>query len=361
MASVSAGGNQRARRLTGPGARSARFRYDAAAFLDAPAYPACPANPSPNKRPTIMILDLTHSRTRLICEGPDAGRYLGGQVSQDLSLITPTHAMPACVCTAKGKLEAEIVIALWGENAFLIDAPADLAEAIALRLEKYLIADDCEIRGGPAVGAHLHIPGMAQMPPPLAEAAPPGTRMQTAWRLGRVGFDILLPEGADPASLPLADALGESHTAPSPLEAFEDERIRLGAPAWGAELDSSVLPPEALLDRTHISYNKGCYIGQETISRLRSVGRTTRLLCQVFSTGGGLKPGLPLFPLDSPPDSRPAGTLTSATADGTLALAFLRRPHDSPGTDLNCQSTESGEPISVEVRAIAPGSSVATT
>src|SRR6202008_642685 len=58
----------------------------------------------------------------------------------------------------------------------------------------------------------------------------------------------------------------------------ETLRIEAGIPRWGHELDENTLPPEAGLDLTHIDYHKGCYIGQEVISRLRSVGHVNRQL-----------------------------------------------------------------------------------
>jgi folate-binding protein YgfZ len=66
----------------------------------------------------------------------------------------------------------------------------------------------------------------------------------------------------------------------STLDAEELERARIeaGIPAWGKELDDSILPAEAGLDETHISFTKGCYPGQEPIARLRHRGHVNRRL-----------------------------------------------------------------------------------
>ena len=67
---------------------------------------------------------------------------------------------------------------------------------------------------------------------------------------------------------------------PPTLDAEELERARIeaGVPAWGKELDDSILPAEAGLDETHISFSKGCYPGQEPIARLRHRGHVNRKL-----------------------------------------------------------------------------------
>jgi folate-binding protein YgfZ len=61
---------------------------------------------------------------------------------------------------------------------------------------------------------------------------------------------------------------------------LETLRITHGVPVWGCELHEGLLPPEALLDRTDISYHKGCYVGQEVISRLKSAGKVNKRLTQ---------------------------------------------------------------------------------
>jgi len=283
-------------------------------------------------------IELGRSRVRVRCAGPDAARYLNGQLTNDVALVRDGRTLPACITNAKGKMEAEVVVAPWGADDFLIDAPAELADFLPLRLEKYLIADDCQIIDADPLAAHFFLPGGE-----TGLVVPAGSRTVSAWRFGVPGTDLLVPDGGGIPDLP---ALSEAE--------LEDARIRQGAPRWGAELGGDTLPPEAMLDHTHISYTKGCYIGQETISRLKSVGRTTRLLRQITATGG-LRPDMELFPVrDATDDARPLGRITSATSDGTVALGYLRRSYEGDGSDLVCRNTKSGESISVSVREIIP-------
>ncbi len=73
--------------------------------------------------------------------GPDATRYLNGQVTNDVALLASGQSIYAAVCTAKGRMEGDLTIARHDE-AFYLDAEVALREGLGLRLEKYLIADD---------------------------------------------------------------------------------------------------------------------------------------------------------------------------------------------------------------------------
>lgn len=262
------------------------------------------------------VIDLQSIRCRFTCTGPDAPRFLNGQVTQDIRRVTPGHALPACLTNAKGRLEAELVIAALPDG-YLIDAPACLRGFLGQRLEKYLIADDCHVTD--VTGSTVHFHFLGEDPAHL----PPGCNQVT--RLGQAGWDHIVPEeeaGTTRASLPPGIAGLSS-------DALDDERIRRGIPVWGAELDGDTLPPEAGLDSTHVSYTKGCYIGQEVISRLRSVGQVARKLCLLVPSGEGrLTTSMPLHSTPAPEaGTRPLGTITSATSDGRTALGYLRRPH----------------------------------
>jgi folate-binding Fe-S cluster repair protein YgfZ len=114
-------------------------------------------------------------------------------------------------------------------------------------------------------------------------------------------------------------------------------RIEHGVPRWGCELDENTLPHEASLDRTHIDFHKGCYIGQEVLSRLRSVGHVNRELRGFVSADGApLTVGARIFSAVEPADAsaavnpgREIGRITSAAfsfaIDRPIALGYLRR------------------------------------
>lgn len=98
------------------------------------------------------------------------------------------------------------------------------------------------------------------------------------------------------------------------VEMEERERIEKGIPKWGAELKEGMLPPEAGLDVTDISYKKGCYIGQEVISRIKSAGKVNRRLVKLSAGATGeLKDA----------EGKICGEVTSANAG--VALGYIKR------------------------------------
>ncbi len=275
-------------------------------------------------------------RARFRLSGPDRERYLNGQVSNRVSLATPSAAIEACVCNVKGKLDGVVFITRSDDGeSLLIDGPGELRESLFARLDRYLIADDCELADVTDETGLIHLIGEA---PALPDAT-----WRASHRFGPAGHDLWLPAAGDARESALA-ALG-APLAGETDAAIEEIRIRHGVPRWGAELSPEVLPAEAGLDRRAIDFHKGCYLGQEVISRIKSVGRVNRELRPL-----ALRSGEPVRAGDSlragnGGDERPVGTLTSATAAGDLALAFVRRDWTAPGTRLECRRGEAGTTV----------------
>jgi tRNA-modifying protein YgfZ len=206
--------------------------------------------------------------------GPDRERYLNGQVTNDVSLLRPGQACYAAVCTAKGRMEGDLFICVQGQE-FYMDADAVLRESLGARLEKYLIADDAVFEDASDFWSLSHVFGPT--PPP----APDTAFVVSNARYGLPGYDVWCPGSG---SVVIGDHV--------PADVLEVLRIENGIPAWGKELTPSTLPPEAgPRMREAISYTKGCYVGQETIARLKSVGHVNRTL--VF-----LQSDSPAFPAE---------------------------------------------------------------
>lgn len=265
------------------------------------------------------IADLS-SRLLLRLTGADRVRYLNGQVTANVAQLAPGQARPACVTTAKGRLCAEVMLHA-SHEALLADADASLRDSLPERLERYIVADDVVIEDVTGQYRLIHILGNLAPAADLTEAA---LFFDRAHRYGRDGWDLVLPPEAFekfwPALCERAAVLDE--------ELLEVIRIEAGVPRWGFELGEDTLPPEAGLDRTHIDYHKGCYIGQEVISRLKSVGHVNRELSGFVSTAGvPLPAGAELFPPDG--SMKPVGSLTSTAysfaLDKPIALGYLKR------------------------------------
>ncbi|HYE98453.1 MAG TPA: glycine cleavage T C-terminal barrel domain-containing protein, partial [Planctomycetota bacterium] len=113
---------------------------------------------------------------------------------------------------------------------------------------------------------------------------------------------------------------------PMGFEAWERLRINHGYPRWGVDMGPDLLPMEAGLERIAIRYDKGCYIGQEVIQRVKTYSEPPRMLVRL-ELDGPASPGTPVLA-----DGQEVGHVTSAR--GTVALALVRKEHKAPGTRL---------------------------
>ena len=108
----------------------------------------------------------------------------------------------------------------------------------------------------------------------------------------------------------------EEREAAEPGEELERLRIQAGTPVWGRELDETILPAEAGLDHTHVSFTKGCYPGQEPIARLRFRGHPNRRLRVLEVARASIGEEIVL-------EGKSVGRVTSAVPG--LALGYVRR------------------------------------
>jgi len=247
--------------------------------------------------------------------GPDRVRYLNGQVTQDVATLTAGETRHTCVTNAKGRMQAEGFITVL-EDSLLLDAPADVREDLGMRLERYIIADDVELHDESDKWQLVHLLGIE----PGQAAIAAGSVVTRSERFGVAGYDVF---GCGGGPL-VADARQLTDAE------VDDLRIRQGIPVWGRELDVQTLPPEAALEARSISFSKGCYLGQEVISRIRSAGKTNRILVSL-ELAAGLPDdlaGVLLWAAESTLE-RPAGTLTSWTAAAgaapRMALGYVAR------------------------------------
>lgn len=269
-----------------------------------------------------MIFDLSR-RAKLRISGSDRVRYLNGQISNDLRKASAERAIHACVLSAKGKINADIFITAEADS-FLIDTEAEMGEQLAARLERYIIADDVQIDDVTEAFALFHVVGV-EAPNIESGHAAQADRFGVAGtdlRVERARHDEVLQELA--RKLPICDE--------ACAEIF---RIEQGVPRWGRELTEEIIPTEANLETSAIDYAKGCYIGQEVISRIKMSGQTNKRLCGLVSVGEvALAAGMRLVA-----EGKDVGWITSATISERLrkqvALGFVKRGFQKPGRRLD--------------------------
>ena len=240
-------------------------------------------------------------RALLIVTGEDRIRYLNGQLSIDIRRLAQNTSRTACLLTAKGKLCAHVRI--WPHSdSLIVETLPDLAEAVQARLERYIIADDVSISLLPETHPVYHVIGLHPLDSSIFSN-----------RLGGEGYDTFEKPINIPAMTP---------------DSIERLRIIHGVPTWNSEMNEDTLPQEARLETTSVDFDKGCYVGQEVVSRLKSVGRVNKRLhgfLGTFETPAQIR--LQLTPEGRPETS--AGRITSTIPHfdmaQTLALGYLNR------------------------------------
>jgi folate-binding protein YgfZ len=218
--------------------------------------------------------------------GPDACEHLQNLVSNDVEALQVGDACPALLLTAKARVIAPVVVWRRGEQDFLVLTEPELGDAVRALLVRMRLRLRCEVE------AEAHASALVFGGEGIASELP--------------GAVEVLDAGLEPT----LDA-----------DELERRRIEAGIPRWGRELDDRVLPAEAGLDATHISFSKGCYPGQEPIARLHYRGHPNRGL-RVLELAD-----VPEYDAELVHDGKVVGRVTSAVrrTDGSVvALAYVR-------------------------------------
>jgi len=224
--------------------------------------------------------------------GEDAAAFLQGQCSADLRRVALTDAL---WLSRKGRVLAHTVIAKEADGSFLLLCPhLGAAESIAI-VTANVIADDVVVTDDSALWQMWVVWG--------AEPKLSGAKIFATKRFGVAAWDVLTPVGVavpgEPATLAELDAL----------------RIAAGVPAVPADCAANEFPQECGLE-AWVSYTKGCYLGQEVMARIQSMGSLRRILRRV---SGAVTVGQEL----RSPEGKVVGTVRSAAGDAGLALVSV--------------------------------------
>ena len=227
------------------------------------------------------------ARASLRAAGPDAGDYLQRMVSNDVEALAVGEACPALLLTAKARVIAPVVVLRRGEDDFLVLTEPELGETVRALLTRMRLRAKCEIE--PEEHSSVLVFG------------------------GDEGFAT---------DFHGARELLDSELSPTlDAEELERRRIESGVPRWGNEIDDRILPAEAGLDATHVSFGKGCYPGQEPVARLHYRGHPNRTL-RVLELSQ-----MPEYDAELVHEGKPVGRVTSSVPreDGSVvALAYVR-------------------------------------
>jgi folate-binding protein YgfZ len=243
--------------------------------------------------------------------GGEARAFLQGLVTCDMDKVAPGKAAFGALLTPQGKIIVDFIVTE-AERAFWLDCPAALVTDLVRKLRLYRLRARVEIEDVSATHAVVASWG-------------PETRGAPDPRDGRLGArEILVREGLreDPAAMAAHEAL----------------RIRLGVPRGGVDfVYGDAFPHEANMDLLHgVDFKKGCYVGQEVVSRVEHRGTARKRVARVTFAGAAPMPGAPLMAGEID-----VGVMGSAIEGAGLAMVRVDRVADA------------GAPVTVDGRAVA--------
>ena len=264
--------------------------------------------------------------------GDDRTTWLNGQITNDVREIAQGQSVHALAVNVRGKILAELFVADLGEALILLvhkSAEAALLESF----ERYIIMEDVTLEPMNQLRV-LSLEGPDS--PALHKLITCGAEV-----VGFAHSSLELPAYGWIGSAGELEIIREQLSAHAPAidePAHELARLRRATPRFGIDFDEHHYPQEAGL-KAYVSFNKGCYLGQEVVCTLESRGRLSRHLVRLRGEPGArFEPGAGLTLANAEDQPDPVGTLTSATWDpelgASLALGYVRRMHAAPGTRL---------------------------
>src|SRR5262249_16246916 len=221
-------------------------------------------------------------------------------------------------------------------ESFLLDSDPALQSLLQARLERYIIADDVEIADVTGQLSIFHV--INRDAPAILVSA----KIISTNRFGANGYDVWCD--ANPRDQ-IRDELAKSFQVCND-DCAERLRIQRGIPRWGRELTGDIIPVEANLEQRCIDYDKGCYIGQEVISRMKMSGQRNKQLCGLVSVEN-----LPLVAGGRlAVEDKDVGWITSAkwAREREIALGYVKRGFNSVGSRVNAITAEKAS-VPVEI------------
>jgi folate-binding protein YgfZ len=248
--------------------------------------------------------------------GDEARTFLNGLLTADVTQVTPQSARYAALLTPQGKIIVDCVVAEDAQGLFL-DCPRALAASLVEKLKFYKLRAKVTIEDlSQSLGVLAIWDGEGNTTHGLIYADP---------RLPALGRRMILPsslavQAAADVGAQLVDA-----------SAYEAHRIALGVPRGGLDFAyGDAFPHEADMDQLNgVDFDKGCYVGQEVVSRIEHRGTARNRVVPVMTEGNGPGAGVPVMAGD-----KQIGLTGSATGSQGLAMLRLDRIADANAAGL---------------------------
>ena len=300
---------------------------------------------------SVAIFD-TNWHAIIELSGPDRSRYMNAIVSNDVKNLGEGHGLLALLLDPKGHILAELEIYAQ-KNRLLTLSHASLRQHTVETLDKYIIMDDVTLEDvtdklgsfaieGPFVAKMLDkaygidLEEFADLDIRSVHIDSIPCEIIRRSHFGYVGAEIIAPRKS---LIQLWDNLLElvrlRGGQPIGIKTLESLRLEAGIPFYPADFNDTVIPHEAAVEGTHISFSKGCYTGQEIVERVRSRGQVNRLRVKLkFSAPEPPPPGTRLSV-----EGKELGLVTSSAfspkAGTAIGMGYSRREHNAPGAILD--------------------------
>jgi folate-binding protein YgfZ len=280
------------------------------AKLDAVGRPYFERPAQPSAASLIPLL----AEASLLVRGADAADFLQGQLTSDLDQVTNSRGQPAAYCTAKGRVLATFVV--WPhDEGYVLRLPAELAQPIRQRLQKYILRARVAIEDISNHVALLGVVGAGSVPRLRKEI---GVAPQSPYDIARVDgvTAMALPGDRVELSVPAPEAarwferLTAAECTPGAQQEWDLTSIAQGIPTVGAATSEAFVPQMLNLELIGaVAFSKGCYPGQEIVARSQYRGQVKRRLYR-FSSEQPTAPGAPVLARDG----SAAGSVVNAAA-----------------------------------------------
>ncbi len=273
--------------------------------------------------------------------GEDRARLLHALTTNNIQQLTPGQGCYAFFLTAQGRILADVNV-LCRPDSLLLDTEPETAAKVYQHLDKFIIADDVVLEDETTRLTSLAIEGphaaevLTKLGAPLPEAA----FGNQPWRdslvarlsyTGSSGFHVI---GDAAQTAELEQMLLDSGIASASSEAFDLVRLEHGQPRYGVDLSERFLAQEANQPQA-LNFNKGCYLGQEIVERVRSRGQIHRVLTPLeIDTTEVPQPGTKIQESGSNVAEITSAAFSPAL-DKVVALAYVRTDRAQPGTLLH--------------------------
>lgn len=306
-------------------------------------------------RNNVGIVDLSH-RGRLRLSGREHIKFLQGMLTNDINKLEEGKGLYATLLTVKGKIISDMRVYRDSESV-LLDLEPGLNEKVRELLIKFRLSYRANIEDLTETLALVSVHGRDSkklLEKILAEEIPEISEYSflireikgfqaTIIRINRTGeegYDIYIPStAAEPLWKSLAENGEEFRLKQVGLDTMEALRIEAAIPRYGVDMDENTIPIEAGLWHA-LSFDKGCYVGQEVIARIKWRGHVNRHLVGFEIKGEDL----PVSGDKIIRDEREIGYITSSTFSPALkkaiALGYIRREFIESGTKVSIKTRE---------------------